>query len=409
MTGTSTRLAEMKPGRPRTAARETTAAWLAAGVSGILGFAIDGYRAGKVPLWGDEGVTKAMASRGVGQILATMPHDDVVHGAYYLVMHAVIGVAGSGFTALRFPSVIAMAVAAAVTALLARRLAALAGSPAPAVTGLAAGVLFAFLPGVLRYAQEARSYAIVTMLATISTYLLVKALTEGGGTRRWTLYGVATGLTGLFNLFGLFLLAAHAVTVTAARIARRGTGKDGPRRTVAGLPAGWIIASAGAVVVLIPVALLARSEQSALAWLGKPPFAASLRQLALFWAGPARITLFLFGLAAFGAIAGTVASTVAGTAASARQRGPVTPVTVALPWLVLPPVLLLGISQIDPLYSGRYLEYCTPALAIAASWGLTWLARAIGAPLHRFRLGTIRLSWAGWLPAPPSACWRSSC
>ena len=75
-----------------------------------------------------------------------------------------------------------MAVAAAFTALIARRLATVAGSPYPAATGLAAGVLFALLPAVIRYAQEARSYAIVTMLAAITTYLLLRAIEDGG---RW--------------------------------------------------------------------------------------------------------------------------------------------------------------------------------------------------------------------------------
>jgi hypothetical protein len=40
-----------------------------------------------------------------------MPHDDVVHGAYYLVVHYVIRLLGSSNHALRLPSVLAMAVA----------------------------------------------------------------------------------------------------------------------------------------------------------------------------------------------------------------------------------------------------------------------------------------------------------
>ncbi|MFZ0079731.1 MAG: hypothetical protein WAL13_11540, partial [Trebonia sp.] len=145
-------------------------AWLVALVPGVLGLIIGGYHVGRPPIWGDEGVTKAMAARSVSQLLATMPHDDIVHGAYYLVVHAVETVAGSSApTVLRAPSVVAMAVAAAFTALIARRLATIAGSPYPAATGLAAGVLFALLPAVIRYAQEARSYAIVTMLAAITT------------------------------------------------------------------------------------------------------------------------------------------------------------------------------------------------------------------------------------------------
>jgi hypothetical protein len=57
---------------------------LIAVVPALLGLATGGYRLGRVPLWRDEAATKAIASRRVIQILATMPHDDLVHGAYYL-------------------------------------------------------------------------------------------------------------------------------------------------------------------------------------------------------------------------------------------------------------------------------------------------------------------------------------
>ena len=42
-----------------------------------------------------------------------------------------------------------------------------------------------------------------------------------------------------------------------------------------------------------------------------------------------------------------------------------TPGGVALPWLVLPPALLLVALQVHPVYDGRYVEYCLPS---APSW-----------------------------------------
>jgi mannosyltransferase len=349
-----------------------------------LGLITGGYRVNVPPLWGDEGVTKAMAARSVGELLATMPHDDVVHGAYYLVVHVVAAVAGSSSaTVLRLPSVVAMAVAAAFTALLARRLATLAGSPYPAVTGVIAGALFALLPCVIRYAQEARSYAIVTMLAAITTYLLLKALCEGG--RWWIAYGTASALTGLFNIFGLLILIAHGVSVLdAARALPRLPGLSG--RRAAGVPARWVLAGAGAVAAAVPIAAFAYTQRAALAWMTSPP---SIRgasvALARFWAGSPHLLWPVFGLAAFGA--------AADAAAYWRRRTPVTPGSVALPWLVLPPAVLLVVSQVHPVYDGRYVEYCLPALAILVAWGLTWLARVAAVPPLR-RAG---LAWLGWL------------
>ena len=74
-----------------------------------------------------------------------------------------------------------------------------------------------------------------------------------------------------------------------------------------------------------------------------------------------------------------------------------TPGSVALPWLVLPPAVLLVASQVHPVYDGRYVEYCLPALAILVAWGLTWLARLVAAAIPP--LSRIGLAWLGWLPA----------
>ena len=116
-------------------------------------------------------------------------------------------VLGSSPAAIRAPSVLAMAVAAGFTAALGRRLAATAGLPSPAFTGLLAGLLLVAAPQATRYAQEARAYGIVTMLATVATYLLVRSLADGRW-RWWAGYGAALASAGLFNLFSLLLIAA---------------------------------------------------------------------------------------------------------------------------------------------------------------------------------------------------------
>lgn len=366
-------------------ARFSPVAWLVAAVPGVLGLITGGYHVGRPPIWGDEGVTKAMAARSVSQLLATMPHDDIVHGAYYLVVHAVETVAGSSApTVLRAPSVVAMAVAAAFTALIARRLATIAGSPYPAVTGLAAGVLFALLPAVIRYAQEARSYAIVTMLAAITTYLLLKAIEDGG--RWWIGYGAAAALTGLFNIFGLLILVAHGVTLLIAAPGLPGLAGRRP----AGVLARWALAGIAAVVVLLPVVAFAYTQRDALSWMtGHVAIRSAAVNLARNWAGPEKLFWPVVGLTVFGLAADAVTWR--------RGRPSVTPASVALPWLVLPPAVLLAASQFHPVYDGRYLEYCLPALAILVAWGLTWLARLFAAAIPP--LSRAGLAWLGWLPA----------
>lgn len=86
-----------------------------------------------------------------------------------------------------------------------------------------------------------------------------------------------------------------------------------------------------------------------------------------------------------------------GDAVTWRRGRTLTPGSVALPWLVLPPLILLVVSQVHPVYDGRYVEYCLPALAILMAWGLTWVARLVAAAVPP--LGRAGLAWLGWLPS----------
>ncbi len=429
------------PGTPDTpdaadaaASRSLAERLLIPAAPGILGLFTGVYHLGVPPLWRDEAATKAIASRPAGQILATMPHDDVVHGAYYLVVHVFIRLFGSSNGTLRLPSAIAAAVACAVTALVAQRLAAGAGRWHAALTGVTAGAVLALLPAMIRYGQEARSYAIVTMLAAIATYLLLRAI-DGGRPRWWAAYGVAVFLTGLFNIFGLLIVVAHGLTLLAAgrgALGGQGAGTVAPQTTAMGAPAtrpptagtaaaryygsdfasagareqhgrrllgvplGWLTAGLVAVLLLVPLVAMAYAQRNALSWMtatasvGRDTIA-----LTHLWAGSPGLVWPVFGLAALGVVASLIAC-----------RRSLSPATVALPWLVAPPAILLAVSTTHPVYDQRYVEFCLPALAICAASGITWLwrlvARALGrlqpARIH-FRAGPAGVARVAGVPA----------
>jgi mannosyltransferase len=90
------------------------------------------------------------------------------------------------------------------------------------------------------------------------------------------------------------------------------------------------------------------------------------------------------------------------TAWLADHWRPLNPAAIALPWLIVPPFVLIATSFVKPVYYVRYIEFCLPALAILAGVGLTGLIRlAAVTPLRwsrpgRWRLGPLRLAW---LPA----------
>ena len=225
------------------------------------------------------------------------------------------------------------------------------------------------------YAQMARSYALETMFATIATYLLLRAWPDGRW-RWWLAYAAAVALTGLLNMFGLLILAAHGVTLLASarrsgRAARRRPGAGSAGSRCAGWPPRWPRWPCSR-----PLLALARHQQQQISWLARPDYRAIERLLSTT-AGSRDLVLPLALLA------------LGGLAAAWLADGwrPLNPAAIALPWLVMPALLLIAVSFVKPVYYVRYVEFCLPALAIVAGAGLTGLIRlAARTPLARLRL-----------------------
>src|SRR5580692_1303342 len=214
--------------------------WVAAGPA-LITLVVTLYRIGVPSFTRDEGATLLAVHRSFPQMIRMLGNVDVVHTEYYALIWAVTRLAGSGELAVRAPSAVAMAVAAGGVTLLGQRL-------ASGRAGLAAGLLFAAFPSVSFYAEDAREYAIVTALATVASYLLVRSL-EAGATRAGTApryawlagYAAAMSLLGLGNILGLLLIAAHAVTVGVWRRAYGGPGRPYVLR--------WLVSVAVAILV----------------------------------------------------------------------------------------------------------------------------------------------------------------
>ena len=270
-----------------------------------------------------------------------------------------------------------------------------------------AGLLFTAAPQVTRYAQDARAYGLVTMWATVATYLLLRALADGRW-RWWTAYGAAIIAVGLFNLLAVLLVAAHGVTVWIARARQRaalasagpagaalagaGTGPavggTGPAGGGTGLARGtgsagggtglargtgpatptavsrWLAAVGVALAVLSPLLVAGVAQRHQISWLERPGLAA-VSHLVVTSAGSQALVPLLGLLVLVGVIA----------TATDRPRAPLDMVTVALPWLLLPATVLLTASQTRPVYDARYLVFCLPALGLLGACGVAWVTR----------------------------------
>ena len=211
-------------------------------------------------------------------------------------------------------------------------------------------------PEATTYAQDARPYAIVTMLATVATYLLVRALADGRW-RWWAGYGAALAPAGLFNLFSLLLIVAHGLSLLAPggrAAAARPPGDSSARWTAAATAVnGRPHAAAGGG---LPPAHPDR--------LADPARLAYGHVLAAGFAGSRAALVPVALLALAGAPAGLAPRSAAG----------LTPGLIALPWLAAPALILLAASQAHPLYTGRYVEFSQPALPLLCAAGLSWLA-----------------------------------
>ena len=213
---------------------------------------------GSAQLWRDELATWSAATRSPGDLARLAGTIDAATGPYYLLMHGWTAVFGDSTIALRAPAVLAMTVAAGLLAVLGARL-------VDRRTGLFAGLLFAVLPGTSRYGQEARPYALATMLAVLATLLLVTALRRPSWAR-WAGYAAAVAALGLIHLIALTLLAAHALVVLLAWWRGPATAgvatPDHPNAERDRRVWRWLVAVVPVALLAGPLLLKARTQQS---------------------------------------------------------------------------------------------------------------------------------------------------
>ncbi|MFJ2606145.1 glycosyltransferase family 39 protein [Streptomyces sp. NPDC087425] len=294
-------------------------------------------------LWRDEAVTYDMAHRTLGQLRATVVHVDLVHTVYYLLMHGLFDLFGAvhPLLVLRLPSVAAAAVATALVAALGRRL---AGRRA----GGLAGCLFAVVPQVQRFAQEGRSYALVTACVVGATYLLVRAL-RSGSRATWAGYAALMLTAALLHEFAILALTAHACAVP--RLARR----------------RWLVAAAVPVVGVAPLALLSTGQSAQVSWI-------DWDVTGLTWYAAAGTVAVLCARLLLRPVA------TASHDAAARLDGDarvIQLVRVALPLAILPGAILLLASLVQPLFVDRYLLYSTAGQALLVGAALARASRAL--------------------------------
>jgi hypothetical protein len=328
-----------------------------------------------IGFWIDEGLSVGISDRPLGDIPDALRLDGSPP-LYYLLMHVWMALTGTSEEATRWFSVLCALIAVPVSWWAARML---FGSRA----GWMAAILMATNPFMTRFAQEARMYALVALLALIACAAFCRAFTGDDPerarrpwaitlavtlaamlyTHNWALFfGAACGAVWLFLVFRAAGPARRDLLVTGA------------------------IGFGGAAVLYLPwvPTTLYQAAHTGAPWSQPPDLVDLLGSAGQMLGQFAQIALILCAGAGLGALWRRSDGRMSPAGRAAACLLAIGVVTVALAWLS---------SQVSPAWASRYLAVGVAPLLLAAAGGLA----------HAGRLGIAGLIVAAALGAGDTA------
>lgn len=379
---------------------------------------------GERQLWRDEDATWWAASLPLGDLRKLVETVDVVLLPYYVLMHGWMALFGDSAAAMRVPSALFMAVAAALITLIGRRL-------FDAPTGLVAGLLLPAVPVISRYGQEARPYA-MAMLASVTAVLLLLRALERPTVWRWLAYALALVWIAASHIVALMALAAHLLAVLAALRARPEAAAPTPDDARTDVPAakdhdasmpaaragktppaaralsrrrlrilvGWPGAVGLAILAVSPLIVIGQRQGGQISWIPDPIWS-RVQQFPgeVFMSGPVAGFLVVLGLAAILSLTFASRETPASPEAPAvlqplakpeagRETLPALEPRRPAPrgldprwiagflalWTLLPPVLAYYTFHKFHFFFPRYLLFTVPAWVLLAAYALRRVA-----------------------------------
>ncbi len=322
----------------------------AAGIM-VLASSVAMVKLGERSLWGDEAFSVAVARAPAGEFWRVLAEGQANMALYYLLLRPWIGFGISEAT-VRLLSVVAATASVGVVYALAARL-------FDRRTAAMAAVIVAVNGFFVRYAQEARSYALVVLLVCLATYLLVRLHQENGSSATAAAYVVVTALSVYAHFFAAFVVAAHGVAMVLA-----GAGRELRRQILLTLAVGVLCAPLGLFIVTEDEGQISHIRRSGIADVVRV-----LRELA----GGSRILLVVFGLLGMGFL--VLAWRRGGPG---RTRTAQWPWVLALAWLAVPVAGAFVVSFVKPMFVPRYLIVALPALGLIAARALAALPPRAG-------------------------------
>lgn len=357
--------------------RRRTGELSAVGLATLLAAVLTAFHLGHESLWLDEAFSLGIVSQSWAGLWRFLAAQEANMSAYYVLLKPWVALVGDSEARLRALSALFAVATIPVQYRLARRLC------GPRTATLAAVLLASHLFFV-RYAQEARAYAMVCFFSALSSLLLLRALARPS-LGRWLAYALCGALLVHCHILGALILLAHAASVVLFQ----------PRTAWLGALGGF---SSLTVLSLPLLSFFVRHRDSGIvSWVPKLSlhgFAVVLHDLSgkggmsvIFIVGATLALRRLRRPAAATSRTQVQAQFQAQFQAQAQAQAP--GAAYAALWFALPLCVLFFVSLlVRPLFQPAYLIGTLPAVTILVASGLAELT-------GRWRRGLVLL----WLPA----------
>jgi mannosyltransferase len=346
MTAVAERVLQAPLRSPRPVGALRPLAWTAVLV-GLFATAVSVAGSWIPSLWGDEAASVLSALRPPESLVAMLAHVDAVHGAYYFFLQGWVGVFGAEPFTVRFPSAVAVGVAAGAVTWLCGRFGSLRFAAV-------AGLFVAILPRMTYAGEEARAYAFDAAIAALLCVVVVEIMRQDAPSRRWWIaYGVVLA-AGIYT----FLYLGLMIAVVGVVLALDPRSRSQLRR--------WAIASGIAIVAASPVIVLALMQRQQIAFLEHRDRVTPTTVLVGMWFGALPFAIIAWAL---------IVIAIVGLARRGRRRVGGSLEILAVLWLILPMGLLIAVGPITAIYTPRYGTFSAPAAAILMACGVRELAR----------------------------------
>ena len=237
--------------------------------------------------------------------------------------------------------------------------------------GLIAAALLAFNGYDIRYAQEARSYSLFVLLATLSSGFLIAYLKEPRRRNRIG-YEMCSTLAAYAHFYALLLTVAQYLAVRL-RNKKKGEEQSRPEDSdAARLGRAW---KAIGIAVLPLLIFVAKTGAGPIRWIQRPGIHDLVRFSAHFTDGWPLVYLAACLVTLF---------TVRKNLFERGRDWEKWRVQFLFIWLLFPIVLTVLLSFARPVFLARYMIFCIPALLLLAAAGLAsirpgWLSAVLTA------------------------------